>query len=58
MVQNGRSYHHPASFDDRSYLMAPATRDAVVNSMNDGMIVLDRPKSYHRHEPIGTPHYA
>ncbi|MCA9975135.1 MAG: PAS domain-containing protein, partial [Anaerolineales bacterium] len=41
MVQNGRSYHHPPSFDNNSYLMAPATRDAVVNSMNDGMIVLD-----------------
>ncbi len=41
MVQNGRSYHHLASFDDRSYLMAPATRDAAINSMNDGMIVLD-----------------
>ena len=41
MVQNGRSYHHPIPFDSASYLMAPATRDAVVNSMNDGMIVLD-----------------
>jgi PAS domain S-box-containing protein len=41
MVQNGRSYHHLSSFDNNRYLMVPATRDAVVNSMNDGMIVLD-----------------
>jgi PAS domain S-box-containing protein len=41
MVQNGRSYHPPAPSPTRSYLMVPATRDAVVNSMNDGMIVLD-----------------
>lgn len=41
MVQNGRSYHHLSSFNDNGFLMAPATRDAVVNSMNDGMIVLD-----------------
>lgn len=41
MVQNGRSYHHPSPADFPGYLMAPATRDAVVNSMNDGMIVLD-----------------
>ena len=40
MVQNVRSYQHPSSFDNHGYLMAPATRDAVVNSMNDGMIVL------------------
>lgn len=42
LVRNGRSYHPPTvSSDIPSYLMAPATRDAVVNSMNDGMIVLD-----------------
>lgn len=49
MVQNGRSYHHlpPVDFPgynpgcNPSYQMAPATRDAVVNSMNDGMIILD-----------------
>lgn len=41
MVQNGRSYHHLSSFNDNGFLMVPATRDAVVNSMNDGMIVLD-----------------
>ncbi|MCB9421585.1 MAG: PAS domain-containing sensor histidine kinase [Ardenticatenaceae bacterium] len=41
VVQNGRSYHHQTSFGSPGYLMAPATRDAVVNSMNDGMIVLD-----------------
>ncbi len=40
LVQNGRSYHPPAP-PTGSYRMSPPTRDAVVNSMNDGMIVLD-----------------
>jgi two-component system, NtrC family, sensor histidine kinase KinB len=41
MVRNGRSYHQSAPVQLPAHLMAPATRDAVVNSMNDGMIVLD-----------------
>jgi PAS domain S-box-containing protein len=41
LVQNGRSYHHPTPTNYPGYLMAHATSDAVVNSMNDGMIILD-----------------
>lgn len=41
LVQNGRSYHQTTPLIDTGYLMAPATSDAVVNSMNDGMIILD-----------------
>lgn len=40
-VRNGRSYHLSHVSNHSAYLMAPATGEAVVNSMNDGMIVLD-----------------